>query len=108
MFPEPASILIKHTGIEDIEKLSTFFREAVVQQLVSEIRQCANVNLTYFTEDESIELLTRSMMQDDFKNMLEDKLETNVLNDLTKIFFELIYPHPGIDLEKVIADAIGL
>lgn len=99
---------IEECGIEDIEKLSTFFREAVVQQLVSEIRQCANVNLTYFTEDESIELLTRSMMQDDFKNMLEDKLETNVLNDLTKIFFELIYPHPGIDLEKVIADAIGL
>ncbi|KAL7961058.1 hypothetical protein V8C34DRAFT_320308 [Trichoderma compactum] len=99
---------IEECGIEDVEKLTTFFREAVVKQLVSEIRECCNFNLTYFTEDESIELLTRTMMRDDFENMLQDKLETNVLNDLTKIFFELIYPHPAIDLEEVIAGAIGL
>lgn len=63
----------------------------VMNQLVLEIGSCKILKLT---EGETIELLVRMLLREEFEEMLQGKLETEVLNDLTKVFFELIYPHP--------------
>lgn len=72
---------------------------AVVNQFVLEIGGCEMLNLT---EGETVELLVRMLVRKDFEDMLQGKVEPNVLNDLMKIFFDLIYPHPEIATEEVI------
>ncbi|KAJ4862291.1 hypothetical protein T069G_03245 [Trichoderma breve] len=85
---------IRDCGIEAIETLATIYGMAVVSQFDLEIGGCEMLNLT---EGETVELFVRMLVREDFEEMLQDKLETNVLNDLAKVFFELIYPHPKTD-----------
>lgn len=72
---------------------------AVVNQLVLGIVGCEMLNLT---EGEIVELLVRMLVREDFEEMLQGTVEPNVLNDLMKVFFDLIYPHPEIATEEVI------
>ncbi|KAL6836938.1 hypothetical protein V8C40DRAFT_228754 [Trichoderma camerunense] len=83
---------IRDCGIEEIETLAIiYYGMAAMNQLVLEIGGCEMLNLT---EGETVELFVRMLVREDFEEMLQGKLETSVLNDLTKVFFELIYPHP--------------
>ncbi|KAL6794460.1 hypothetical protein J3E68DRAFT_406842 [Trichoderma sp. SZMC 28012] len=83
---------IQECGIQDIEKLATKCREAVVNELSS---RNGAFNNRLFTKGEIIELFTRMKVQQKFQSTLRGRLETNALNDLTKTFFELIYPCPA-------------
>jgi hypothetical protein len=53
-------------------------------------------NKQIFTEDEKTEILARMMVRQGFKSALAGRLETDLLNDLAKTFFEVIYPTPPI------------
>lgn len=44
------------------------------------------------TENEMAELLVRVLVRDRFKDALDGKLEPELLNDLERILFEVIYP----------------
>ncbi len=46
------------------------------------------------TEDQAIEILIRMVLRQDFKRLLDGKLDASLLDDLEKTFFEIIYPTP--------------
>lgn len=74
---------------------------AVLSQFDLGIGGCEMLNLT---EGETVELFVRMLVREDFEEMLQGKVEPNVLNDLMKVFFDLIYPHPEMEMatEEVI------
>lgn len=91
---ERATILICNTGIEEIEKLATFHQ--VMARRSYQIPITRESNKQIFTEDQKTELLARMMVRQGFKGALAGRLETDLLNDLAKTFFEVIYPTPPI------------
>ncbi|OBT72777.1 hypothetical protein VF21_08641 [Pseudogymnoascus sp. 05NY08] len=101
-------------GLEEFEQIITLKLLALIEPRIDEIEQLArNQHLEiprrglysqklenpFFNGNEKIELLTRITVRSKFIEALSGKLEQSLLKDLKRVFFEILYPTPTLDMK---------
>ncbi|KAH7023846.1 hypothetical protein EDB80DRAFT_698755 [Ilyonectria destructans] len=75
---------IQDCGIPEIEKLAAKAQQAIIQD--------NSWDEDLILDNETIELMTRCMVRDEFVEVLSSKVEQPLLGELHEIFFDVAYP----------------